>query len=258
MLWRVLARRVGGMLVVMLIVVSVVFVIVRIAPGDPAAVMLGPDATAGDIAELRTRWGLDRPILTQYLAFVFQLGRGDLGRSIFLDQPVLTAIFERAEPTTLLTLFAITIAVVIALPAGIAAALWRGSIFDRLVMTICTAAASVPTFWLGLVLIEIFAVRLGILPTSGYSAPGASLGFRLEHLLLPAVTLGVASSALITRFTRAGMLDVLGDDYVRTARAKGISETRVILRHALANAALPILTVIGLTIAALISGAVVT
>jgi len=255
---HVVAPRLAGMLVVMLIVVSVVFVIVRIAPGDPAAVMLGPDATAADVAALRTLWGLDRPILVQYGAFLAQLAQGDLGRSIFLNQPVLTAIGQRAEPTFLLTLFAIAIALAIALPVGVLAALWRGSLFDRTVMTACMAGASVPTFWLGLVLIELFAVRFGVLPASGYGAPGATILYRLEHLVLPAVTLGLASSTLITRFARAGMLDVLGEDYVRTARAKGLGEPRVVLRHALLTAALPILTVIGLTIAALISGAVVT
>ena len=255
---KALARRLAGMTAVMLIVVTIVFVIIRVAPGDPAAVMLGPDATAADIADLRQLWGLDRPIPVQYAAFLAQLLRGDLGRSIFLDQPVLAALADRAEPTALLTLFATAIACAIALPAGILAALRRGSAFDRAVMTLCLAAASIPTFWLGLVLIELFAVRLAAFPTSGYGAPGAGLGFRLTHLVLPAVTLGLSSAALITRFTRAGMLDVLAEDYVRTARAKGLGEPRVILRHALANAAIPILTVLGLTVAALISGAVVT
>jgi peptide/nickel transport system permease protein len=239
-------------------VASVVFVIVRVAPGDPAAVMLGPDATASDIAALRTRWGLDQPLPAQYAVFLAQLLRGNLGESIFLNQPVLTALASRAEPTLLLTLFAIAIAVAIALPTGIFAAYRRNSAFDRIVVTGTMAAASVPTFWLGLVLIEVFAVRLGWLPTSGYSAPGATIGYRLIHLLLPAVTLGVASSALITRFTRASMLDVLGDDFVRTARAKGVAEYGVVMRHALRNALMPILTVIGLTIALLLSGAVVT
>ena len=255
---RMIAGRVVGMLVVMLLVVTIVFVIVRIAPGDPAAVMLGPDAKPSDIALLRTNLGLDRPLATQYLIFVRQLLHGDLGVSIFLNQPVLRALGQRAEPTTLLTLMSILIATVIALPVGILAAYRRGSLFDQVVMTTSMLAASIPTFWLGLVLIQVFAVRQGWLPSSGYGGPGASLGTHLQHLLLPAVTLGVASSALITRFTRASMLDVLGDDYVRTARSKGMSELRVVVRHALKNALVPILTVIGLTVALLISGAVVT
>jgi peptide/nickel transport system permease protein len=255
---RAAAPRLAGTLVVMLLVASIVFVIVRVAPGDPAAVMLGPDATAGDIAALRTRWGLDRPLGVQYVAFLWQLAQGDLGRSIFLDQPVLVAIGQRAEPTLLLTAIAITVALAIALPLGVLAALHRGRWFDRAVMTLCMGGASVPTFWLGLVFIEIFAVKFGMLPASGYGAPGATLGYRLSHLVLPGVTLGLASAALITRFTRAGMLDVLGEDYVRTARAKGLGEPRVVLRHALVTAALPILTVVGLTVAGLIAGAVVT
>ena len=251
-------RRLVGMAAVMLIVVSIVFIIVRIAPGDPAAVMLGPEATGADVAALRTAWGLDRPLAVQYLAYLGQLARGDLGRSIFLDRPVLTALQERAEPTLLLSLIAIAIALAIALPTGIAAALQPGSAFDQTVMALCMGAASLPTFWLGLVLIELFAVRWGLLPASGYDAPGASILSRLEHLILPATTLGLASAALVTRYTRAGMLDVLREDYVRTARAKGLGERRVVLRHALTTAALPILTVVGLTIAALVSGAVVT
>ena len=255
---RTILHRALGMAVVMLLVVTIVFLIVRVAPGDPASVMLGPDATAADIASLRTRLGLNQPLLVQYALFIGNLFRGDLGQSIFLGMSVLAAIGQRAEPTTLLTLMSIAIAVAIALPVGVLAAWKRGTAFDQMVMTLCMSAASVPTFWLGLVLIEVFGVYLGWLPTSGYSAPGASLGFRLDHLILPAATLGVTSSALITRFTRASMLDVLGEDYVRTARSKGMSEMRVVLRHALKNALVPILTVIGLTFALLISGAVVT
>jgi peptide/nickel transport system permease protein len=257
-LLRAVCGRLVGMIVVMLLVVTVVFVIVRIAPGDPASVMLGPQASPAAVAALRTSWGLDRPLPVQYLLFVGQVLRGDLGRSIFLNEPVLSALAQRAEPTTFLTLFSILIAVVIALPVGILAAYKRGSAFDQVVMTVSMFAASIPTFWLGLLLIEFFAVRFHWLPASGYGGPGASLGDRLSHLILPAVTLGVASSALITRFTRASMLDVLSDDYVRTARSKGMGEMRVVLRHALKNALVPILTVIGLTVAVLIAGAVVT
>lgn len=255
---RAVLHRLLGMAVVMLLVVTIVFVIVRIAPGDPAAVMLGPDATVADVDSLRARLGLDQPLLAQYADFLRGLLRGDLGHSIFLNIPVLSAIGQRAEPTTLLTLMSISIAVAIALPVGVLAAWKRGSVLDQLVMTLSMSAASIPSFWFGLVLIEVFGVYFSWLPTSGYSAPGASLGFKLQHLILPAITLGVTSSALITRFTRASMLDVLGEDYVRTARSKGMGEMRVVLRHALKNALVPILTVIGTTVALLISGAVVT
>ncbi|WP_062014507.1 ABC transporter permease [Aureimonas sp. AU4] len=255
---RTITHRLFGMLVVMLIVVTIVFVIVRVTPGDPAAVMLGPDATQADIAALRSQLGLDRPLLVQYGQYLADVVRGDFGRSIFLDQPVLTALADRAEPTFFLTLFSLLIAVAIALPIGIYAAYRRGSLFDQAATTLAMLAASIPSFWLGLILIQFFAVRLGWFPASGYGGPGASFAERLGHLVLPAVALGIVSSALIIRFTRASMLDVLGDDYVRTARSKGMSETRVVVRHALKNALIPILTVVGLTAALLISGAVVT
>ncbi|MBS7699318.1 MULTISPECIES: ABC transporter permease [unclassified Chelatococcus] len=251
-------NRFVGMIVVMFIVATVVFVIVRVTPGDPAAVMLGPDATAADIAALRTQLGLDRPLLIQYLSFLEQVVRGDLGRSIFLDQPVLSALAQRAEPTFFLTVFAILIACAIALPVGIMAAWKRGTWTDQLVTAVAMLSASIPSFWLGLIFIQFFSVRMGWFPTSGYGGPGESFMGRMQHLVLPAVTLGIISSALITRFTRTSMIEVLSSDYIRTARAKGVSHMKVLLQHALKNALIPILTVIGLTAAVLISGAVVT
>ncbi len=255
---RYILQRIAGMIVVMALVVTIVFVIVRVTPGDPAAVMLGPEAQAQDVAELRARLGLDRSIFTQYVLYVGQLLRGDLGQSIFLDMPVASALADRAEPTLSLTIMALLIASAIALPIGIYAAYRRGSLFDQAATTLAMLAASIPGFWLGLILMQIFAVRLQILPVSGYGGPDASFLDRMRHLILPAVALGLVSSALILRFTRASMLDVLGDDYIRTARAKGVAEPRVVLRHALKNALIPILTVLGLTAAVLISGAVVT
>jgi peptide/nickel transport system permease protein len=255
---RYLIQRIVGMIAVMFTVVTIVFVIVRVAPGDPAAVMLGPDATPADIAALRERLGLDRPLVVQYVYFLGQLLRGDLGQSIFLNMPVLSALAERAEPTFFLTVFSILIASIIALPVGILSAYRRGSLFDQLATTLAMLAASIPSFWLGLILIQVFAVRLGWFPVSGYGGPDASFLTRLSHLVLPALALGVVSSALITRFTRASMLDVLNDDYVRTARSKGMGEFRVVMKHAFKNALIPVLTVVGLTAALLISGAIVT
>ncbi len=255
---RYVLQRFLGMLSVMFVVVTIVFVIVRVAPGDPAAVMLGPDATPADIEVLRERLGIDQPLVVQYVLFLGQLLRGDLGQSIFLDMPVGSALLDRAEPTFFLTLFSILIAAGIALPVGIMAAYRRGSFFDQSVTTLTMLAASIPSFWLGLILIQVFAVRLGWFPVAGYGGPDASFLTRLSHLVLPAVALGVVSSAVIMRFTRASMLDVLNDDYVRTARSKGMSEFRVVLRHAFKNALIPVLTVIGLTAALLVSGAVVT
>ncbi|WDZ79754.1 ABC transporter permease (plasmid) [Ensifer adhaerens] len=255
---RYIFQRLMGMIVVMAIVVTIVFVIVRVTPGDPAAVMLGPEATQEDIAELRTRLGLDQSLGLQYVYYIGQLLQGDLGQSIFLNQPVTSALAERAEPTFFLTLFSILIACAIALPIGIYAAYRRGSFVDQAATTLAMLAASIPSFWLGLILIQVLAVRFGWFPVSGYGGPGSSFLERMYHLTLPAIALGVVSSALILRFTRASMLDVLGDDFIRTARAKGLGERKVVMKHALKNALIPILTIIGLTAAVLISGAVVT
>jgi peptide/nickel transport system permease protein len=255
---RAALNRLFGMLVVMALVVTVVFVIVRVTPGDPAAVMLGPDASAEDIEQLREKLGLNGTILEQFATYVAGVLRADFGQSIFLGQPVTQALMDRAEPTFFLTIFSLLIATLIALPVGIWSAYWRGSMFDQVATALAMFAASVPSFWLGLLLMQFFAVHLGWFATSGYGGPGTTLFERLHYLVLPAFALGIVSSALITRFTRASMLDVLNDDYVRTARSKGMSEWRVVLKHALKNALIPILTVIGLTAALLISGAVVT
>ncbi|SFA80677.1 peptide/nickel transport system permease protein [Rhizobium sp. NFR07] len=255
---RYILQRLLGMVVVMFLVVTIVFVILRVTPGDPAAVMLGPDASPQDIEALRSRLGLDQNLLVQYVFYLGQLLKGDLGQSIFLNMPVTSALLDRAEPTFFLTLFSLAIASIIALPIGIYAAYKRGSFVDQAATTIAMLAASIPSFWLGLVLMQFFSVRLGLFPVSGYGGPGSSFLERMYHLTLPAFALGIVSSALILRFTRASMLDVLGDDYIRTARAKGVTERTVVLRHALKNALIPILTVIGLTAAVLISGAVVT
>jgi peptide/nickel transport system permease protein len=255
---RAAVNRLVGMLTVMALVVTIVFVIVRVTPGDPAAVMLGPEATAQDVAALRERLGLDGSIPEQFVSYVGGILRGDLGQSIFLGRPVTQALWERAEPTFFLTVLSLAIAVIIALPVGVASAYWRGTVFDQTMTTLAMLAASIPSFWLALLFIQFFAVNLGWFPTSGYGGPGTTLFERLHHLVLPAATLGIVSSALIMRFTRASMLDVLNDDYVRTARSKGMSEWRVVVKHALKNALIPILTVIGLTAALLISGAIVT
>ncbi len=251
-------QRLLGMFAVMAILVTIVFVIVRVAPGDPAAVMSGADASVAEVQAMRARLGIDRSLPEQYLGFLAQLARGDLGQSLFLGRPVLTALAERAEPTFFLSLFAMAISCVIALPVGILAAYRRGSMFDQAATAMAMLAASIPSFWLALLLIQWLAVHVGLFPVSGYGPPGAPFAERMSHLVLPAIVLGIINSALIVRFTRASMLDVLGDDYVRTARSKGMSEARVVLRHALRNAMIPILTVVGLTAALLVSGAVVT
>jgi peptide/nickel transport system permease protein len=253
-----LGRRLAGMLVVMFIVATMVFFLTRLAPGDPAALMLGDQASIADVAQLRKTYGLDRPIYVQYALWLKEVVQGNLGNSIFLQRPVLTAIAERAEPTFFLALFSILIAAAIGVPAGIASAVWRGRASDQAVSGGSMLAASIPSFWLGLMFIQLFAVRLGWFPVAGYGPPGASFTERLYHLILPATVLGIVNSALITRFTRASMLDVLSEDYIRTARAKGLHESGVVLRHGLGNALVPIITVVGLTAALLIGGAIVT
>jgi peptide/nickel transport system permease protein len=229
-----------------------------LAPGDPAAVMLGEQATAADIAKLRSSYGLDQPLPLQFVHWLAELARGNLGQSIFLQRPVTQALAERAEPTFFLTLFSIVIATLIGIPCGIIAAVWRGKTIDQFFSGFAMLGASIPSFWFGLILMQIFAVGLGWFPVAGYGDPGVPLGDRLHHLVLPAIVLGVVNSALILRFTRASMLDVLSEDHIRTARAKGLSEASVILRHALRNALIPVITVLGLTFALLIGGAIVT
>jgi peptide/nickel transport system permease protein len=249
---------VGGMLVVMSLVAVLVFLLTRAAPGDPIAVLLGDQATAADIARVQKVYGLDRPLPAQFALWVGQLVHGNLGESIFLQRPVTQALWERAEPTTLLASMAVAIATLIGVPCGVVSAVFRGKAIDQLFTGFAMLGASVPSFWFGLVLMQIFAVSLGWFPVSGYGEPGASLAARLHCLVLPATVLGVLNSALIIRFTRASMLDVLDEDYVRTARAKGLTERTVVLKHALRNALVPIVTVIGLTVALMIGGAVVT
>ena len=257
-MWLALGRRLGGLLVVMFLVATMVFFLTRLAPGDPASLMLGDQATAEDIARLRETYGLDRPVLVQFGLWLKEVATGNLGQSIFLQRPVTQAIAERAEPTFFLALLAVSIAALVGIPAGIVSAVWRGRLVDQAVSGIAMLSANIPSFWLGLIFIQFFSVRLGWFPVAGYGDPGAPFLDRVAHLVLPASVLGIVNSALITRFTRASILDVLGDDYIRTARSKGVSEARVVLRHALGNALVPIVTVVGLTAALLVGGAIVT
>ena len=253
-----LSRRFAGMVVVMLMVAAIVFVIARVVPGDPAAVMLGSNATPADVAALRTQLGLDRPLPVQFVLYIRDILSFDLGNSIFLNRPVVDAMLDRAELTGWLTGLSVAIAVLIGVPVGVLAAVRRGTLLDQAVTAVSMLAASLPSFWVGLTLIEYLAVRLGWFPVAGYGNPGAGLGERLHHLVLPAIALGLPNSALIIRFTRTSMLDVLHEDYVRTARAKGLGPVAVVIKHAFRNALIPVLTVIGLTIATLIGGAIVT
>jgi len=251
-------RRLVALLPVLLIVSTVGFFLIYLTPGDPAAVMLGPDATAEEIQNLRTQMGLNRPLHIQLLHWYSRTLRGDLGDSIFLQRPVRQAIIERLEPTALLTLLALAVAIAIGVPAGVVSAVRRNSWMDQVAMGVALFGVSVPGFWLGLNLILFFSVYLGLFPVAGYVPVAQSVAGAVRSLVLPALTLGIGGSALIARMTRSSMLEVLGQDFVRTARAKGNQERRVILRHALRNAMIPTVTVIGLALGGLLAGAIVT
>lgn len=255
---RFLLNRLAGAAIVLVIVAVLVFLLTRLASGDPMALMLGDQATVEDVAKARTQYGLDKPLPTQFVLWVGELSQGNLGQSIFLQRPVAQALMERAEPTLFLAFFAVFIAAAIGVPCGMAAAIWRGSHADQWLSGVAMLGASIPSFWMGLILIQFFAVYLGWFPASGYGDPGMGLGARLYHLILPASVLGLLNSALIIRFTRASMLDILGEDFVRTARAKGLPERVVMFKHVLRNALVPIITVLGLTVALMIGGTVVT
>src|SRR5215216_4987562 len=242
----------------MVMVATAVFLLLFLTPGDPAAVILGPDAKAEQIAELRSRLGLDQPVHVQLLNWYGRLLRGDLGRSIFENRPVTEAIWSRAEPTLLLTSLATLVSVTMGLTMGLLASLRRGQWQDTGAMLVAIAGVSMPTFWLGLNLIFVFGVLLGWLPVAGYQPLSAGPSENLRYLILPALTLGLFQAALLARLTRSMMLETLGEDYVRTARAKGLAEQVVVTGHAFRNALIPLLTVIGLIFAALMGGAVIT
>jgi peptide/nickel transport system permease protein len=242
----------------MAVVVTIVFLLIHLIPGDPVSVMLGPDATQTQIDATRRALGLDRPIHEQLVKFFARILRGDLGQSYFLDRPVTTALRERAEPTLVLTVTALLVAVLIGVPSGVLAGAHRGSWWDRTLMTGALMGVCIPGFWLSLNFIYLFAVRLGWLPAAGYTSLFVDPLGTLRHMVLPAVSLGFNQSALIARIARSCMLDVLAQDYIRTARAKGLSQPVVVYVHALRNALVPVTTVIGITMAILIGGAVVT
>lgn len=258
-MWSYLLRRLLATIPVMGVVVLVVFLILRLTPGDPAAVIAGDYASAEDIARIRERLGLDRPLLEQFLGWFAQILRGDLGISIFTNLPVTTLIAQRLEPTLLLTLTTILFSVVVAVPLGTLAAWRAGRLLDRCVMLFSVAGFSIPVFVLGYFLIYVLAMQLQLLPVQGYKSPFTDgLWPFLRHIILPTLTLSVIFIALIARMTRATVMDVLHEDYVRTARAKGQRELIVMTRHVLRNAAVPIVTVVGLGVALLLGGVVVT
>lgn len=236
----------------------VIFLLIHITPGDPAAVILGVDASEEQKAELRHQLGLDLPLHEQYINWALGAIKGDFGTSYFLRQPVTESIFNHLRPTLSLAIFAQLITIIIAIPLGIAAARRRGTVADQSIMGVSLLGMSIPSFLLGLILILLFGVKLGWLPTSGYQDTSNGLWNHLKYLILPAISLGTIQAALVSRMTRTSMLEVLGSDYIKTARAKGVKNRVLIYKHALRNAFLPILTVIGQTFGVLIAGAVVT
>ena len=255
---RYIIKRLLAALPTMAIVGVVVFSIIHLAPGDPAAIMAGEDADYEQVEAMREAMGLLDPIPVQFWNFVSGVAVGDLGESIFSGHKVSKLIMDRVEPTLSLALISLTISILISIPAGVLAAWKMNSIFDRIVMILALTGYAVPYFALGYVMIILFAVKLPLFPAGGYVYMSEDFGQYIYHLLLPSFVLGFAGSALITRMTRATMLEVLKEDYVRTARAKGLGETIVLLRHAFKNAANTVITVIGFSIAGFISGVVIT
>ena len=253
-----LGRRLLSTVPVLLIVALLVFLMLRLTPGDPAAVLAGDAATTEQIAQIRSGLGLDKSVPEQFVIWFGHLLTGDLGQSYYYKTPVTALIAQRLEPTLSLALITIAIAVAVAVPLGVLAA-WRfGGWLDRALMGFSVLGFSIPVFVLAYLLIWLVSLKLGWLPVQGYKRLAEGVGGWLYQLLLPALTLSVIYIALIARVTRASVLETLGEDYIRTARAKGLPETKVLMRHALANAAVPIITVIGIGIALLIGGVVVT
>jgi peptide/nickel transport system permease protein len=250
-------RRLLALIPVALVVATVAFVLIHLAPGDPAAIIAGPDAPAEDVLQIRHVLGLEQPLHVQLVRWYGRLVRGDLGQSIFLRKPVLDAIIDRAEPTLLLTLCATAIAVLIGVPVGVLSARHHNTATDQAFMVFALLGISIPNFLLGLLFVLVFGVWLGWFPVAGYSPLEDGWLATARSLVLPAFALGLVQSALIARIARSSMLDVLREQFITTGRAKGLGERLVVYKHALRNALVPTVTVIGISFAVLISGAVV-
>ena len=251
-------RRLAATIPVMGIVALFVFLLLHLSPGDPATIIAGDYASPADIARIRAQLGLDRPLHIQFTTWLMQLSRGDLGVSIFSNLPVSQLILQRVEPTLSLALTTLIFAIVVAIPLGILAAWKAGSWVDRTVMAFSVLGFSTPVFVLGYALIYIFALKLGLFPVQGFVSITDGIIPFLHRLVLPSITLSVIFIALFARITRASILEILNEDYIRTAKSKGLGERSILARHALPNAAVPIVTVIGIGFALLIGGVVVT
>jgi peptide/nickel transport system permease protein len=251
-------RRIVAAIPVMLVVALFVFLLLRLSPGDPAAIIAGDMATPEQLAAIRESLGLNQPLYRQFFVWIWQLLQGDFSTSLMAHTPVLDMIGQRVEPTISLALVSILFTIIISVPLGVLAAWKHGSWIDNLVMSTSVLGFSVPVFVIGYVLITVFAIELKWLPVQGFRSISDGIGPFALRIVLPALTLSSVYIALVARMTRASMLEVLGEDYIRTARAKGLAEVHVLFRHALRNAMIPILTVIGTGFAMMISGVVVT
>ncbi|MEI7430948.1 MAG: ABC transporter permease [Betaproteobacteria bacterium] len=253
-----LIKRVAAVIPVLAVVAVIVFLLLRLSPGDPAVIIAGDSASAQDIEDIRRSLGLDQPLLSQFFQWIWRMLHGDFGVSIFTGLPVLTLIMQRVEPTLWLAVLTMLFAIILALPLGIWAA-WKANTWvDRLMTALSVVAFSLPVFLIGYALVYTFSTQLGWFPVQGFKSLSEGWVPFARHLILPVVSGGLIYTALLARMTRATMLDVLGEDYIRTARAKGVLLPRLLLRHALKNAAIPIITTIGLGIAMLLGGVMVT
>lgn len=246
------------MLPVIFLVSVIVFFLIRLTPGDPAVAMLGEEATPQMIAVLRKEFGLDQPIPVQYAIWLGRVVRGDLGNSTRSHQPVLEAILERLPATVELTFFSLVISLIIAIPTGIISATRRSSAADLVVTTLALLGVSMPSFFLAILLIFVFSLNLRWLPPIGFTPIIKDLGANLQGMILPSITLGAGATAVVARLTRSSLLEVLSQEYIRTARAKGLADRAVIYGHALKNALIPVVTIVGLQVGALLGGAIIT
>jgi peptide/nickel transport system permease protein len=253
-----IVRRILATIPVMAVVAVFVFALLYLSPGDPAAIIAGDTATVDDILRIRAKLGLDQPVYIQFGEWVWRLMHGDLGISIFTNLPVAKLIQQRLEPTVALSVATLIVSIAVAIPMGVLAAWKAGSWIDRVVMVFAVLGFSVPVFVLAYILIFVFAIWADLLPVQGYVSITAGFWPFLSHIILPSAALGMIFAALIARITRASMLDVLAQDYIRTAQAKGLANQQVLIGHALKNAAVPIVTIIGIGVALLIGGVVVT
>ena len=255
---RYIATRLLSAIPVLVLVVVFVFALLRFAPGDPAQLIAGEQASPEQMQAIRVSLDLDKPIHVQFLTWVGKLARGDLGESVGRRVPVSEIIMQRLTPTVVVAIVSEVFAVLVGVPLGVLAAWKSNTWIDRAVMLFASIGFAMPVFWLAFLAIWLFSLNLGWLPVLGYTSFDNGLAAYARHLVLPCVTLGISLVALIARMTRATMLEVMRQDYIRTARSKGLSEEMVVLRHALKNASMPILTVIGLGVAALLNGAIIT